>query len=121
MPARIIAGYALDALRTPPDLNIDSVATDPPGGIAMMGLRWAYDVRAVDVWHECLRVPKPGGYLLACASPRTYNRMAVAIGVMDSKIRDRGGVDKRAELTAAPSQLVYNPARATGRQPSVNC
>lgn len=32
-----------------------------------------------DVWRECLRVLKPGGYLLAFASTRGFGRMSVAI------------------------------------------
>lgn len=37
---------------------------------------------------ECLRVLKPGGYLLASNSPRMYHRMAVAIEDAGFEIRD---------------------------------
>lgn len=46
-----------------------------------MGAKWdggdiAFDIK---LWAECLRVLKPGGYLLAFSSSRTYHRMACAI------------------------------------------
>jgi len=33
----------------------------------------------IEIWQECLRVLKPGGYLLAFAGTRTQHRMAVRI------------------------------------------
>jgi DNA modification methylase len=57
-----------------------------PGGF--MGLAWDSDVPAVEVWAECLRVLKPGGYLLAFAGTRTQHRMAVRIEDAGFEIRD---------------------------------
>ena len=42
----------------------------------------------VDLWRECLRVLKPGGYLLAFSGTRTYHRMAVAIEDAGFEVRD---------------------------------
>jgi site-specific DNA-methyltransferase (adenine-specific) len=42
----------------------------------------------VQLWAECLRVLKPGGYLLAFGGTRTYHRMAVAIEDAGFEIRD---------------------------------
>lgn len=42
----------------------------------------------VDVWAECLRVLKPGGYLLAFGGTRTYHRLACAIEDAGFEIRD---------------------------------
>ena len=71
-----------------PDESVSAVVTDPPYGLAFMGKRWDYDVPAVEVWKECLRVLKPGGHLLAFAGTRTQHRMAVRIEDAGFEIRD---------------------------------
>lgn len=71
-----------------PDESVSAVVTDPPYGLAFMGKRWDYDVPAVEVWAECLRVLKPGGHLLAFAGTRTQHRMAVRIEDAGFEIRD---------------------------------
>ena len=53
-----------------------------------MGKRWDYDVPSVEVWQQCLRVLKPGGYLLAFAGTRTQHRMCVRIEDAGFEIRD---------------------------------
>ena len=70
------------------DESVSAVVTDPPYGLAFMGKRWDYDVPAVEVWAECLRVLKPGGHLLAFAGTRTQHRMAVRIEDAGFEIRD---------------------------------
>ena len=84
----IIEGDCIDALKTLDDESIDSIVTDPPYGLAFMGKRWDYDVPSVEVWQECLRVLKPGGYLLAFAGTRTQHRMCVRIEDAGFEIRD---------------------------------
>ena len=81
-------GNCLDILRTMPDCSIDAVVTDPPYGLSFMGKRWDYDVPSTEIWAECLRVLKPGGYLLAFAGTRTQHRMAVRIEDAGFEIRD---------------------------------
>lgn len=81
-------GDCLAVLRTLPDASVDAVVTDPPYGLSFMGKRWDYDVPAVEVWSECLRVLKPGGYLLAFAGTRTQHRMACRIEDAGFDIRD---------------------------------
>lgn len=81
-------GDCLAILKTLPDNSVDSIVTDPPYGIGFMGKKWDYDVPAVDVWAECLRVLKPGGHLLAFAGTRTQHRMAVNIEDAGFEIRD---------------------------------
>ena len=85
---QIHVGDCLDALREMPDGSIDSIVTDPPYGLSFMGRRWDYDVPSVEIWAECLRVLKPGGYLLAFAGTRTQHRMAVRIEDAGFEIRD---------------------------------
>jgi site-specific DNA-methyltransferase (adenine-specific) len=53
-----------------------------------MGKKWDYDVPKEEIWVECLRVLKPGGYLLAFAGTRTQHRMAVRIEDAGFEIRD---------------------------------
>ena len=84
----ILEGDCLDVLKTLDDESIDSIVTDPPYGLAFMGKRWDYDVPSVEVWQECLRVLKPGGYLLAFAGTRTQHRMCVRIEDAGFEIRD---------------------------------
>ena len=81
-------GNCLDILRTMPDASVDAVVTDPPYGLSFMGKRWDYDVPGVEIWEQCLRVLKPGGYLLAFAGTRTQHRMAVRIEDAGFEIRD---------------------------------
>ena len=85
---KIYNGDALQVLKTFPDNSIDAVITDPPYGLSFMGKKWDYDVPSTEIWHECLRVLKPGGYLLAFAGTRTQHRMAVRIEDAGFEIRD---------------------------------
>lgn len=71
-----------------PDNSVDAIVCDPPYGLRFMGKKWDYDVPGVDIWEHCLRVLKPGGYLLAFAGTRTQHRMAVRIEDAGFEIRD---------------------------------
>ena len=84
----LIHGDCLTLLKTLPDASIDAVVTDPPYGLKLLGKAWDYDVPEVAVWAECLRVLKPGGYLLSFAGTRTQHRMAVRIEDAGFEIRD---------------------------------
>jgi site-specific DNA-methyltransferase (adenine-specific) len=81
-------GNCLDVLKTMEENSVDSIVTDPPYGINFMGKKWDYDVPSVEIWQECLRVLKPGGYLLAFSGTRTQHRMAVRIEDAGFEIRD---------------------------------
>jgi len=79
-----------EGLKLLEDNSIDSIVTDPPYELGFMGKSWdktgiAYNV---ELWHECLRVLKPGGHLLAFGGTRTYHRMACAIEDAGFEIRD---------------------------------
>ncbi len=84
----VLNGDCLDVLKTLPDNSIDAVVTDPPYGISFMGKKWDYDVPAVAVWHEVLRVLKPGGHALVACGTRTQHRMAVNLEDAGFEIRD---------------------------------
>lgn len=81
-------GDCLDILKTMPDNSVDSIVTDPPYGLHLMGRKWDCEVPSTDIWAECLRVLKPGGHLLAFAGTRTQHRMAVRIEDAGFEIRD---------------------------------
>ncbi len=85
---RLIHGDCLEELKKLPENSIDAVVTDPPYGLSFMGKKWDYDVPSVEIWQECLRVLKPGGYLLSFAGTRTYHRMATGIEDAGFEIRD---------------------------------
>ena len=77
----ILQGNSLEELPKLPDNHFHSIVTDPPYELGFMGKSWdasgiAYNI---DLWKECLRVLRPGGYLLAFGGSRTYHRMACAI------------------------------------------
>ena len=119
MSMRILQGDCREVLKTLPDCSVDSIVTDPPyhlttgkkGGTGeasaslktphgrarvttgFMGMTWDGGDVAQDpaMWAECLRVLKPGGYLLAFSGTRTYHRMAVAIEDAGFEIRDQIG------------------------------
>ncbi len=85
----IFHGDNILVLKTLPDNSVDSVVTDPPYGLKFMGKQWDYDVPSVELWKECYRVLKPGGYLLSFGSSRTYHRMAVKVEDAGFEIRDQ--------------------------------
>jgi site-specific DNA-methyltransferase (adenine-specific) len=81
-------GDCMEVMPTLEASSVDSVVTDPPYGISFMGKRWDYALPTVEVWAECLRVLKPGGFLLSFASTRTHHRMAVNIEDAGFELRD---------------------------------
>lgn len=84
----IIQGDCLEELKKIEENTVDAIVTDPPYGLSFMGKKWDYDVPSVEIWSECLRVLKPGGYLLSFAGTRTQHRMAVRIEDAGFEIRD---------------------------------
>jgi DNA modification methylase len=64
-----------------PENTFHSIVTDPPYSLNFMNKKWDNTGIAndVDFWKECLRVLKPGGYLLAFGGTRTFHRMACAV------------------------------------------
>lgn len=105
---RIMVGDCREVMKTLADASVDSIVTDPPyeltskrpGGRSeatrgavmggFMGMKWdgtgvAFDV---ETWRECLRVLKPGGFLIAFGGTRTYHRLACAIEDGGFDVRD---------------------------------
>lgn len=116
-------GRCLDVLRAMPDRSVDAVVCDPPYGLAehrtsdivealgawlggdrehvpdgrgFMGREWDRFVPPPAVWDECLRVLRPGGYLVAFAGTRTFDLMGISIRLAGFEIRDGIGSALRA-------------------------
>lgn len=89
MSHKIIPGDNVATLKTFADNSIDSIITDPPYGIEFLGKDWDSNTGAVETWQECLRVLKPGGYLLAFSAARTYHHLATNIESVGFEIRDQ--------------------------------
>ena len=102
------------------DNSVDAIVCDPPYGLKFLNHSWDAEVPGEDVWRECLRVLKPGGYLMAFAGTRTQHRMAVRIEDSGFEIRDiiawmyGSGMPKhRSHLKPAfePITLARKPAK----------
>ena len=113
---KIYVGDSLEVLKTMPENSVDSVVTDPPYNLStikrfsakdsgekwcvkegvfhrslkgFMGKEWDNEIAfSPEIWELCLRVLKPGGYLLSFGGTRTYHRMACAIENAGFEIRD---------------------------------
>lgn len=57
----------------------DAIVTDPPYGVRLHGLAWDDEVAFdPDLWQLLRSALKPGAYVAALCSPRTYHRVATA-------------------------------------------
>lgn len=112
MAVTIRAGNNIDLLKHYPDNHFDSIVTDSPYGFGkepnaaemittwvnfgylevkgkgFMGNEWDAFVPQPVLWKECLRVLKPGGYLLSFFGTRTYDWGTMAIRLAGFEIRD---------------------------------
>ena len=120
----IFNGDNIQVLRTLPDNSIDSVVTDPPYGLKFLGKQWDYDVPSVELWKECYRVLKPGGYLLSFGSSRTYHRMAVKVEDAGFEIRDQimwvygSGFPKSHNIGKAVDKINGTQREVIGKNPN---
>ena len=83
-------GKMQDVLEELPPESVDAIVTDPPYELGFMGKSWDSSGVAFskDTWEHCLRVLKPGGYLLAFGGTRTFHRIACVIEDAGFEIRD---------------------------------
>jgi DNA modification methylase len=78
-----------DTLKTLEDNSVDAIVTDPPYGIDFLGKSWDANTGALETYQECLRVLKPGGYILAFSAARTYHHLAITLEQAGFEIRDQ--------------------------------
>ena len=70
------------------DSSIDAIATDPPYGISYQNHYWDKDLPDKQIWSDCIRVLKPGGFALIFSSIRLLHRLMVDIEDSGFIIRD---------------------------------
>ena len=87
---KLYQGNMLDMLEVIEPNSIDAIVTDPPYELNFMGKGWDRSGIAFqkETWEKCLKVLKPGGYLLAFGGSRTSHRIACAIEDAGFEIRD---------------------------------
>ena len=135
VPFTLYNGDCLEQLKLIPDNTIASVVTDPPyhlttigkkeGKKGFLGSEWdGGDIAfRTDVWNECLRVLKPGGYLLSFSAARNYHRMATAIEDSGFEIRDQimwiyaSGFPKNHDIGKAVDKIQGNKRKIVGNKP----
>lgn len=87
---KLYQGNMLDMLDVIEPNSIDAIVTDPPYELGFMNKGWDNSGVAFqkETWEKCLKVLKPGGYLLAFGGSRTSHRIACAIEDAGFEIRD---------------------------------
>lgn len=121
---KILIGDCLIKLKELEDNSVDSIVTDPPYELGFMGKSWDNTGIAnnKEMWAECLRVLKPGGYLLAFSGTRTYHRMASAIEDAGFEVRDMiewvygSGFPKSLNIGKAVDKLQGNEREVLGEK-----
>ncbi len=107
--ATLLEGDCLEVLGELEPESVDAIVTDPPYGIGFQHERWdSAAIResaakaghdrlnpneAFEAWcriwaGECRRVMKPGAFLAAFGSPRTYHRLACGVEDAGLEVRD---------------------------------
>lgn len=84
----IICGDCLEEMKKMESNSISAIVTDPPYGLSFMNKKWDHAVPGKEYWSECLRISKPGSYLLAMGGTRTFHRLATVIEDAGYEIRD---------------------------------
>lgn len=107
--AILLEGDCFEVLASLEAESVDAIITDPPYGIGFQSARWDSGAiretaaragedrlspnQAFEVWArlwatECARVLKPGAFMLAFGSPRTFHRLASGIEDGGLELRD---------------------------------
>ncbi|MBW8059844.1 MAG: site-specific DNA-methyltransferase [Solirubrobacterales bacterium] len=105
----LLEGECIEALAAMEAESVDAIVTDPPYGIGFQHERWDSGAireaaaeggqeplgpsEAFEVWcrlwaEQCRRAMKPGAFMLAFGSPRTYHRLACGLEDADLEVRD---------------------------------
>lgn len=70
------------------DQSVDALATDPPYGISYQNNYWDKDLPNRQIWADCWRVLKPGGFGLVFSSVRLMHRLMVDLEDSGFLIKD---------------------------------
>ena len=116
------------------EVQVDSVVTDPPYGIHFMGKDWD---KFKGTTHEenmdfqkwcnewatlCFKLLKPGGYILAFSSARTYHHLACGIESAGFEVRDQlmwlygSGFPKSLNIGKAVDKKLGNKRKVIGEK-----
>lgn len=92
---KVFSGDCLDVMARMPAACADAVVTDPPYGLSFGDSDWdtfggpaAFGEWCTRWAAGCLRVLKPGGYLLAFGGTRLWHRLAAGIEDAGGEVRD---------------------------------
>jgi DNA modification methylase len=144
---RVQTGGCVERLASLGEASVAAVITDPPYGIDFQGADWdgpairraarrgasgrVSEGQAFQGWatvwgRECLRVLKPGGFLLAFCAPRTVHRLTSGLEDAGFEIRDQllwlygQGMPKARRLPggrASALKPAYEPIVLARRRP----
>lgn len=122
MNYQALRGDSLEILKTLPSNSVDSLVTDPPAGIGLLGLDWDKDKGGKAEWiawlasvmRECHRVMKPGSHGFVWAIPRTSHWTATALEDAGFQVKDvvthvfGSGFPKSAAIDKAIDRAKYS-------------
>jgi hypothetical protein len=129
---RLELGDSLEVLKELDENSVDSLVTDPPGGIRFMGKKWDSDKGGRDEWvawlrgimEAALRALKPGGHGLVWSIPRTSHWTAWALETAGFEIRDNivdhiqgQGMAKGANISKAIDKMLDVEREVIGYRP----
>ncbi|MEM6841615.1 MAG: site-specific DNA-methyltransferase [Bacteroidota bacterium] len=77
--------YRLEGIE---DESIDAVITDPPYGIGFQAHEWDKALPDEQIWKDCFRVLKPGGYALVFSSIRLMHHLMLHLENSGFHIKD---------------------------------
>lgn len=75
-------------LKEIPNESIHAIITDPPYGIHYQSHAWDKALPEREIWHDCMRVLKPGGFALVFSSIRLMHRLMVNLEDEGFRIKD---------------------------------
>lgn len=105
-------GDSVELLKQIPDNTVHAIVTDPPYGLGkvpdirvvldhwlsgreyrptgggFMGAEWDAFVPGPAVWHECMRILRPGGFCVAFSGTRTVDLLGLAMRLAHFEVRD---------------------------------
>jgi len=59
--------------------SVSAVITDPPYGLSLLQEEWDQSLPSTEIWRQCFRVLKPGGFCVAFGHVKTFHRLACNI------------------------------------------